>query len=341
MPTPIPVESYPLLMDLVNQTYLDRVEQITAAQVNDDDSITFVGLDNPKKIAGKITDNDISMKLVTTGQKPQFAAPKKKPKNCSSPTSISCGLTCLPAKTKAGKDTVCKKPLSPNQKAQKKSIVESAKSSKDKASVDSLKPNSTPLSKNKESVQFTHQSITSQELKKAWEKQLAANEYETKRLQLAAETDEFAKSILKEGMDRRKNSAIKNIGKPLHDLETIQDNSNIVFGLTAINSPTIGVMNNGQIAAAFTYEEAKGAKPLYIHFLATSPNNMFSGTNPIKGAGRAAIKAMVAESLRQGKKGAVKLTPIPGAVDFYKKMGFKSGRDGDMTLTAEAAKQHL
>jgi hypothetical protein len=130
MPTPIPVESYPLLMGLVNQTYLDQVEQITAAQVNDDDSITFVGLDNPKKIAGKITDNDISMKLMTTGQKPQFAAPKKKPKNCSSPTSISCGLTCLPAKTKAGKDTVCKKPLSPNQKNQKKSIVESAKKSK-------------------------------------------------------------------------------------------------------------------------------------------------------------------------------------------------------------------
>jgi hypothetical protein len=67
---------------------------------------------------------------MTTGQKPQFAAPKKKPKNCSSPTSISCGLTCLPAKTKAGKDTVCKKPLSPNQKAQKKSIVESAKKTK-------------------------------------------------------------------------------------------------------------------------------------------------------------------------------------------------------------------
>jgi hypothetical protein len=130
MPIPIPAESYPLLMDLINQTYLDRVEQITAAQVNDDDSITFVGLDNPKKIAGKITDNDISMKLMTTGQKPQFAAPKKKPKNCSSPTSISCGLTCLPAKTKAGKDTVCKKPLSPNQKTQKKSIVDTAKKSK-------------------------------------------------------------------------------------------------------------------------------------------------------------------------------------------------------------------
>jgi hypothetical protein len=127
MPIPIPAESYPLLMDLVNQTYLDRVEQITAAQVNDDDSITFVGLDNPKKIAGKITDNDISMKLMTTGQKPQFAAPKKKPKNCSSPTSISCGLACLPAKTKAGKDTVCRKSLSPNQKAQKKSIVDTAK----------------------------------------------------------------------------------------------------------------------------------------------------------------------------------------------------------------------
>jgi hypothetical protein len=120
-------------MDLVNQTYLDRVEQITAAQVNDDDSIIFVGLDNPKKIAGKITDNDISMKLMTTGQKPQFAAPKKKPKNCSSPTSISCGLTCLPAKTKAGKDTLCKKPLSLNQKAQKKSITDTAKKSKQTA----------------------------------------------------------------------------------------------------------------------------------------------------------------------------------------------------------------
>lgn len=338
MPTPIPAESYSLLMDLINQTYLDRVEQITAAQVNDDDSIVFVGLDNPKKIAGKITDDDISMKLMGTGEKPQFAAPKtkKKPKNCSSLTSISCGLTCLPAKTKAGKDTVCKKSISLNQKAQKKSIVDKSKSS---ASVNSPKPEPQVLSQNKEQA-YTHQSITRDELKQAWGAQQKANEYETTRLQLKTEKDEFTKKVLKEKLARFKQDAKKGLGEPLHDLKTIQDNANVIFAMTMAGDNNVAIKSGDRIVAAFSYEKEKGRKPLYVDFLATSPDNMFSGTNPTKGAGREAIKAMVAESLRQGKKGAVKLLPLTRAVGFYEKMGFKMGKDG-MILTPEAAKQHM
>jgi hypothetical protein len=362
MPTPIPAESYPLLMDLVNQTYLDRVEQITAAQVNDDDSIVFVGLDNPKKIAGKITDDHISMKLMGTGEKPQFAAPKKKPKNCSSPTSISCGLTCLPAKTKAGKDTVCKKPISPNQKAQKKSIVDAAKKTKqpkdisgtekekvvaeadqkNSTSANPLKPDPGKIADNKESpVKFATKSVATEDLKSAWSKDRDAIYYEYLKLKLKEAKDPFVVQTLKEQVRLRKKDANKDIGDPVHNLRTISDNSAIAHALMYSGSPKIAVINGDRIAAAFSYEEDKDKrKPLHIEFLATAPSNMFSGTNPVKGAGAAAVKAMVAESLRQGKKGAVKLEPLTEAIGFYKKMGFVL-RGESMVLSAESAKKHL
>jgi hypothetical protein len=124
MPIPIPAESYPLLMDLINQTYLDRVEQITAAQVDDSDDIIAVALDGRKKLACKVTDDDINIRLmggekVTNSLK--FAAQQKK-KNCTK--GISCGMSCISA------TRTCKKPLSPNQKTQKKSIVDTAKTAK-------------------------------------------------------------------------------------------------------------------------------------------------------------------------------------------------------------------
>jgi hypothetical protein len=121
MPTPIPAEFYPLLATLINQTYLDRVEKISAAQVDDASNIIAVGIDGLKKLAIKITDTDIFIKLMG-GAKAidslKFAAPKKK-KNCTK--GISCGLGCISAAK------VCKKQLNPTQKAQKKQVVDNVK----------------------------------------------------------------------------------------------------------------------------------------------------------------------------------------------------------------------
>jgi hypothetical protein len=110
MPIPIPANSYPLLIELVNETYLDRIEQVTAAQVNDDGSIVASVVDGRKKLACEITDKDIRIKLMG-GQKAtqdiKFSSPKKK-KTCSN--GISCGMTCINAQK------VCTKSLNPKQK---------------------------------------------------------------------------------------------------------------------------------------------------------------------------------------------------------------------------------
>jgi hypothetical protein len=119
MPATIPLSSYPMLMNLINQTYLDRVEQISAAQVDDASNIIAVALDGRKKLVCKVTDSDIEVRLMggdKAANSLKFAAPQKK-KNCSK--GISCGMTCIPA------SKTCKKPISPNQRAQKKKIVAS------------------------------------------------------------------------------------------------------------------------------------------------------------------------------------------------------------------------
>lgn len=120
MPTSVPAKSYPLLMELINETYFDRVEQISAARVEDNDDIVCVAMDGRKKLAVKIEGEDINIKLmgganaVTTAR---FAAPRKK-KTCSK--GISCGLGCISA-TK-----VCSKKTTPAQKAKKQQIVKDA-----------------------------------------------------------------------------------------------------------------------------------------------------------------------------------------------------------------------
>lgn len=65
MPTPIPPEEYPALQQLVNGTYLDKLEQIDAAQVEDDnDTITLVGRDGVKRLACKISSSGIQYRLL-------------------------------------------------------------------------------------------------------------------------------------------------------------------------------------------------------------------------------------------------------------------------------------
>jgi DnaJ domain len=120
MPKPIPATSYPLLISLINETYFDKVEQISAAEVDDGGDIVCVALDGRKKLAVKVEDDDINIKLMggaVAVNAVKFAAPTKK-KTCSK--GISCGASCISA-TK-----VCKVKTTPSQKMQKQQIVQEA-----------------------------------------------------------------------------------------------------------------------------------------------------------------------------------------------------------------------
>jgi hypothetical protein len=120
MPIPIRADQYPTLIELINETYFDQVEQVTAAQVGDDDNILCVAIDGRKKLATKVTDTDISIKLMGGQQAAnslKFAAPKKK--TCSK--GISCRNTCINA------SKTCRVEISPNQKAKKAAITASTK----------------------------------------------------------------------------------------------------------------------------------------------------------------------------------------------------------------------
>jgi hypothetical protein len=125
MPTPVPASLYPLLMDLINQTYLDRVEQIQSAQVDDSDNIIAAAVDGRKLLAVRVTDEDIAIRLRSAqASATQFAAPKGK-KNCR--TGISCGASCISS------NKTCRKKTTPKQKAQKQKIVAEAKAGADEA----------------------------------------------------------------------------------------------------------------------------------------------------------------------------------------------------------------
>jgi hypothetical protein len=109
MPIPIPTDQYPTLIELINETYLDRVEQITAAEFADSDDLICVAIDGRKKLAVKVADAGISIKLMG-GKKAvgvaKFSTPGKR-KTCSN--GISCGATCISA------SKVCQRELTPKQ----------------------------------------------------------------------------------------------------------------------------------------------------------------------------------------------------------------------------------
>jgi hypothetical protein len=109
MPIPIPTDQYPTLIELINETYLDRVEQITAAELADNEDLICVAIDGRKKLAVKVADAGISIKLMG-GKKAvgvaKFSTPGKK-KTCSN--GISCGATCISA------SKVCQRELTPKQ----------------------------------------------------------------------------------------------------------------------------------------------------------------------------------------------------------------------------------
>jgi hypothetical protein len=98
MPTTLSPDTYPQLMNLINLTYRDKVETITAAQINDDNNIVAVALDGRKKLAVKITDNDIAIKLMGESAAFAKAAPKVLKKKTCKEENISCGFTCISGK---------------------------------------------------------------------------------------------------------------------------------------------------------------------------------------------------------------------------------------------------
>lgn len=65
----------------------------------------------------------------------------------------------------------------------------------------------------------------------------------------------------------------------------------------------------------------------HISYVASAPHNMHEiggGNHPhrVKGAGKALIRHIAAESAHRGYRGSVKLNAIPGSEGFYTKLGF-------------------
>ena len=91
---------------------------------------------------------------------------------------------------------------------------------------------------------------------------------------------------------------------------------------------------------------------LYVELLATSPWNTLaraginvdSNVQVSKGAGTEMMRQIVIESLNKGYGGEVRLESLPGALGFYKKIGFSITETGDlpkMKLTAKKAIEFL
>ena len=80
---------------------------------------------------------------------------------------------------------------------------------------------------------------------------------------------------------------------------------------------------------------------IYIDYLMTNPRSLIEGKS--KGAGTAAIKAVVKKSMDMGKGGEVRLHALKSAEPFYEKIGFtrEDPRGNYFILTSEAAKKLL
>lgn len=76
----VPTESYPDLIQLINITYTDEVEQILSAGVDDNGTIICLAQDGSKQLAISIGDDDIQIRLfnpqAVAGETAQMAAPE-------------------------------------------------------------------------------------------------------------------------------------------------------------------------------------------------------------------------------------------------------------------------
>lgn len=77
MPTPIPSAEHQALAKIVNGTYLDKVDRILAARVEDDKStITFVAQDGKRYLAGQIAPGGISYRFINPAELQAIGAGK-------------------------------------------------------------------------------------------------------------------------------------------------------------------------------------------------------------------------------------------------------------------------
>jgi phage gp29-like protein len=68
----VPVETFPQLIALINETYTDEIDRLVDASVDDRDNIFCVAIDGTKRLAIKIDDSDIQIKLISSTA--EFAA---------------------------------------------------------------------------------------------------------------------------------------------------------------------------------------------------------------------------------------------------------------------------
>ncbi len=82
---------------------------------------------------------------------------------------------------------------------------------------------------------------------------------------------------------------------------------------------------------------------LYLELLATAPWNIAKTKGDdrvVRGAGTAAMVAVIKESVKRGYGGKVKLFPLDSAILFYEKLGFEPG-SGGYVLSSEKAQKLL
>ena len=90
----IPSNLYPKVLDLINETYVDKMDSIESAQVDEDGTIEAIGIDEGAKYVCRYQNGVIEIKALSPDESPKtagFAAGKAR--NCK--TGISCGNSCI------------------------------------------------------------------------------------------------------------------------------------------------------------------------------------------------------------------------------------------------------
>ena len=90
----IPSNLYPKLLDLINETYVDKMDSIESAQVDEDGTIEAIAIDEGEKFACRYQNGAIEIKALNPDEQAKtvgFAAGKAR--NCKA--GISCGNSCI------------------------------------------------------------------------------------------------------------------------------------------------------------------------------------------------------------------------------------------------------
>ncbi len=100
------------------------------------------------------------------------------------------------------------------------------------------------------------------------------------------------------------------------------------------------IEQRGHLQAAATVKNQ--GTHLEVEEIVTAPWNILQNdVESVKGAGTALMEELIKESIQLGFEGGLKLIPIPSAVPFYHKIGFKETDGGYWELTPQAAKEFL